>query len=113
MPLLDHFHEPLDELLPWESVGFLWVGQVVGLLNRTLPKDEYRAFASIHLGSKAEADVAEYEVGDGSVRNGTAVAMAAAPPAVATIPAIFPDELEVQVSERRRSLRLSAVVEFV
>lgn len=61
MPLLDHFHPPLDDEAPWEAVGTLWIANVVKLLNRTLPKDEFRAFPNIHLGHMVGADVAEYE----------------------------------------------------
>lgn len=108
MPLLDHFRPPYDDLLPWESVGFLWVGELVGWLNRTLPRDDFRAFANVHLGPRAAADVAEY-----TSESGGGISTLTAPPPAATLPAIFPDEIEVQISETRRSLRLSGVVEFV
>lgn len=108
MPLLDHFHAPHDDLLPWSSVGSLWVGELVGWLNDTLPAEGFRAFMNVHLGPRAEADVAEF-----SAETGGGLMALTAPPPAATLPAIFPDEIEVQITEVRRSLRLSGVVEFV
>lgn len=75
MPLLDHFQPPLDDEPPWSSIGTLWVGRLVEWLNRTLPRDEYRALANVVTNSR--------------------------------------EEYEVQIRERRRSLHLAAVIEFV
>ncbi len=115
MPLLDHFHPPLNDELPWSSIGSLWVSNLVRWLNRELPLDEFRAFANVRLGSQVEADVAEYKSPAGATggRNGSVATLPVAPPAQATIPAIFPEEMEVQITERRRSLVLSAVIELV
>jgi hypothetical protein len=116
MPLLDHFHPPLDDELPWASVGTLWVAKLVGWLNRTLPADEYRAMASVHLGRQAEADVAEFETRPDELaggRNGAVATLPQAPPAVATIPAIFPDEFEVRIKDRRGGFRLAGAIELV
>jgi hypothetical protein len=116
MPLLDHFHRPTSEDLPWESVNTLWVAAVVAELNRTLPRGRFRAFANRHLGSQVEADVAEFEAlrpphhGNGPVA--TAVETYA-PPAFHTIPAVFPDNIEVQVADANNNRRLVAVIEFV
>ena len=70
MPLLDHFHGPNVEELPWDSVSTLWIAAVVATLNQTLPRDRFRAFAKRHLGPQVEADVAEFEnlhpTGDGN-----------------------------------------------
>jgi len=115
MPLLDHFHAPLDDELPWTSIGSLWVSNLVRWLNRELPHDEFRTFANVRLGSQVEADVAEYKSSNGTTggRNGSVATLPVASPAQATIPAIFPEEFQVQISERRRSLHLSAVIELV
>jgi hypothetical protein len=116
MPLLDHFHPPLDDELPWSSAGSAWVVCLMRWLNRTLPGDEYRAFANVHLGRQVEADVAEFEA-DGADRadgrNGPVLTLPAAPPAVGTIPAVFPEEVEVRIEERRRSFRLAGAIELV
>lgn len=116
MPLLDHFHRPHSEDLPWESVNTLWVAAVVAELNRSLPRERFRAFANRHLGSQVEADVAEFEnlplthEGNGSLAVATKTY---APPVVQTIPAIFPDEIEVQIADANNRRRLVAVIEFV
>jgi hypothetical protein len=122
MPLLDHFHPPLLDNPPWTSLYTLWVGRVVAWLNRTLPQGEFRAFANARLGSHVEADVAEYArqasngngVYGGSGTGGTATAAETeAPPVTASIPAVFPDDIEVQISEGRHLMQLAGVIEFV
>ena len=116
MPLLDHFHRPNSEDLPWESVNTLWVSAVVAELNRTLPHEQFRAFANRHLGSQVEADVAEFEnlnaahEGNGSIATAVQEYTQAA---LQTIPAIFPDDIEVQIADVMNRRRLVAVIEFV
>jgi hypothetical protein len=46
-------------------------------------------------------------------RNGSTVALAAAPPALLTIPAAFPDDVEVQVREEHDRSVLAGVIELV
>lgn len=114
MPLLDHFHPPMDDEAPWEAVGTLWIANVVKLLNRTLPKDEFRAFPNIHLGHMVEADVAEYQAhrDDGSTGEGdTRTAVLPAP--VLTFAPEFPDDFEVRIQTLKGVRRLVAVIEFV
>lgn len=114
MPLLDHFRPPTSDDAPWESFNTLWVAALVRWLNSHLPGHQYRAFAQVHLGPHVEADVAEFELapaGDGG--NGVATIGTAAPPAVVTIPAIFPDDVEVRITETRNTQRLVAVIELV
>lgn len=116
MPLLDHFHPPVQDELPWASFYSFWVTKVAGWLNATLPRDEYRAFANLHLGPQVAADVAEFETSDehrSSDRNRAVATLPDAPPAHAVLPAVFADEIEVQVSETYRSFRLLGVIEFV
>lgn len=112
MPLLDHFHPPHENRAPWSSIGTMWVASLVKSLNRTLPRDRFRAFAKAHLSSTAEADVAEYELESPATTSdgGTALAIQ---PALFTLEAQFPDEFEVQVHEYRDTMRLSAVIELV
>jgi hypothetical protein len=86
----------------------------MGWLNRTLPREEYRAFARMHLGPQVETDVAEFtrRDGDGPGRNG-AVATMTVPPAVGTIPALFPDDVEVMIRDETDRFRLAGVIELV
>jgi hypothetical protein len=116
MPLLDHFHGPNVEELPWESVNTLWIAAVVANLNQLLPQDRFRAFAKRHLGPQVEADVAEFESlhPPGNANGAVATLLETyAPPAVHTIPAIFPDDIEVRISDANDRRRLVAVIEFV
>jgi hypothetical protein len=116
MPLLDHFHGTNVEELPWESVNTLWVAAVVAHLNQMLPRERFRAFAKRHLGPQVEADVAEFESlhppanGNGHVATMT---QTYAPPAVHTAPAVFPDDIEVQITDTNDRRRIVGVIEFV
>jgi hypothetical protein len=113
MPLRDHFHPPLADRPPWEAVATMWTSALVRWLNRTLPRGEYVAYPTVHLGPHVEADVAEYEVGGGAGRNGAVATLPAAPPAAFTVPAVFPDDIEVRVGTSRHELNLVAVIELV
>ncbi len=112
MPLLDHFHPPLLDRAPWSSICTMWIANLVKDLNRTLPRDRFRAFANAHLSSTVEADIAEYDRG-GDQSNSDDAAVALEQPALFTIEAQFPDEFEVQIHEYRDGMRLSAVIELI
>jgi Protein of unknown function (DUF4058) len=114
MPLLDHFHQPTKKRYPWSAVNAAWGVALMGWLNRHLPRDEYRAVTNIRLGSGVEADVAEFKHAEtpGGGRNG-AVTTAPAPPAVLTVSATFPEEIEIEIREEIDGDRLVAVIELV
>ncbi|MDB5309928.1 MAG: hypothetical protein JWO38_4130 [Gemmataceae bacterium] len=69
------------------------------------------------MGSQVEADVAEYRKDEdfdpGHGPNGTVAPLTTAPPAVLTLPAIFPDQVEVEVREKRAGRQLVGVTELV
>lgn len=115
MPLLDHFHPPLDDEAPWEAVGTLWIANVVESLNAQLPKGEFRALPNIHLGHMVEADVAEYQSQHAPDRaaesGGTQTAVLPAP--VLTFAPEFPDDFEVRIQTVKGTRRLVAVIAFV
>ena len=121
MPLRDHFHPPLLDLPPWSSIATTWAVTLMRWLNHTLPAGEFIAYPTIHLGTQVEADVAEYDMrgsgANGDHHNGNGGAAVAtlpvAPPAVATIEADFPDEIEVRVGTSRHELNLCGVIELV
>jgi hypothetical protein len=117
MPLLDHFHPPLRNRPPWESVSTTWAVSLVRWLNRTLPTGEFVAYPTIHLGTQVEADVAEYDMrGNGTHQNGEGGGVATlpqAPPAAVTVPAFFPDDIEVRVGTSRNDLHVCGVIELV
>src|SRR3954451_17662664 len=102
MPLIDHFHPPGRRRLPWTTMAQAWALALIGWLNRRLPREEFRAEMNLHLGRHLEADVAELQEPDGprnGSHNGAVAVLADAPPALLTIPASFPDELEVEIRE--------------
>lgn len=117
MPLLDHFHGETEIELPWPTMAQTWAVALMGWLNRTLPRTEFQALTEIRAGSEVEADVSEYRVGEvpdpAHGPNGAVATLTAAPPALVTIPAVFPDEIEVEIRERRAGRPLVGVIELV
>jgi len=120
MPLRDHFRPPLANLYPWESFHAAWATEIMRTLNRRVLPSGCFAAAQVHFGSRVEIDVATFEqepalpaeVPDGSA-GGVAV-QAWAPPATSLImPAIFPDEIEVQVFRRTGGATLVAAIELI
>lgn len=118
MPLLDHFHGQTEIDLPWPMITQSWAITLVHWLHATLPRDRFRAYSDIRMGSQVEADIAEYRTEEppGHSSNGTVAtlpAVAAAPPAVLTVPAVFTDEAEIEIRERRAGRALVGVIELV
>jgi hypothetical protein len=120
MPLLDHFHPPLADDPPWNSLYTLWAAATVRWFNCTLPAGEFRAFANVRLGAHVEADVAEYRrlpangvpAPDPSQDGGIAT-LPSAPPAMATFPLAATDDIEVQIAESRHHMTIAGVIEFI
>jgi hypothetical protein len=119
MPLLDHFGPPLYPQRSWESFHSRWANSIADELQRLLPP-RYFAEVQIHLGSQVEADVAEFEATAEETQSasvlqegGTAVRSYAPPAAALTMPACYPDDLEVHVLDERDDARLVAVIELV
>jgi hypothetical protein len=120
VPLLDHFRPPLYPRYPLESFHGYWAASIGGYLNRILPR-HYTALIQTHLGPQIEVDVAEFErppdADDEHSTNGpgggVAVRTYAPPAATMVAPAVFPDDLEVQVRDVRDDNRQVAVVELV
>jgi hypothetical protein len=117
MPLLDHFHAPLFPTRPWESFHAFWAAAIGESLNSLLPP-RYFATIQTRLGSRIEADVAEFEStpseqASNGAGGGVAIQTWAPPKATLTLPAIFPDDIEVEVFDTRDGARLVGVVELV
>jgi Protein of unknown function (DUF4058) len=120
MPLRDHFHLPLSTLHRWESFHAAWAIEIMGTLNRSVLPPGCLAEAQVHVGSRVEVDVAAFtretapSSGPSGV-NGSGVAAVtwavSAPPLV--MPAIFPDEIEVQVFHMSGGATLVAAIELV
>jgi hypothetical protein len=117
MPLLDHFHPPLSEIRSWESFHTSWANEVMATLNQEVLPSGYFAETQVHFGSRVEVDVATLQQsntasaspGDNS---GVAVRTWSATE-VFLMPAVFPDEIEVQVIQRSGGPTLVAALELV
>ena len=122
MPLLDHFHSPLQERLPWSSIHSGWATRLADALNEHWLSAEYVAAEYTHSGANAEIDVATYERSSGmpaTLPNGPSTATLPprvwTPPAPQlTMPAVFPEAFEVRVfSTMEGGLTLVAAIELV
>jgi hypothetical protein len=116
MPLLDHFQAPLYPQRSWESFHSRWANSIADALQTTLPP-RYFAEVHMHLGSQVEADVAEFASRATPPANGSVggLALETWAPTVATftMPALFPDDLAVEVRDEYDDARVVAVVELV
>jgi len=86
-------------------------------LNRGVLPPGYFAEAQVHIGSRVEVDVASFEdaseTSSAEPGGGVAVAKWAPPAATLVIPAIFPDEIEIQVFSTATGATLVAAIELV
>ncbi len=121
MPLLDHFHPPVENQFPWDSFHTTWATRIADALNDHWLTSEFIAAEHTHAGSSLEIDIATFERPSGrpaSPPNGPPVATVArptwTPPAVArTMPAVFPDSFEVRVFSTPGGLTLVAAIELI
>ena len=120
MPLLDHFHPPVQDFISWESFHSNWATRLADGLNERLPPG-FLAEEHTHAGGRLEIDVATFDQsGPRPVppANGPATATLPAPtwapPApVRTIPALFPDGFEVRVYATEGGRTLVGAIELV
>ena len=120
MPLRDHFRPPVSQRSSWEGVHGQWPAVIVQQLVKILPA-RFTAEPRVHLGTRAEVDIARYEVESGpaegieSSEGGVATAVwAPSQPtlAVETEIADF-DEYEVRVYDVDCGRRLVASIELI
>ncbi len=119
MPLLDHFHPPLQGRRHWEGFHGRWAAAMADVLNEQLPA-EYFAEFQVTLGTRIEVDVGTFEQvspGVPLMQEGTATVVQPvvwAPPApIAVMPALFPDDFEVQIFSSVAGPTLVAAIELV
>jgi hypothetical protein len=115
MPLLDHFRPPLDPRIGWESFHHRWANAIADHLDSVLPTPFF-ARVEVHLGSEVATDVTEEELVTPPGVNGsggTAVQTYTPPAATVVMPAVFPDEVAVEVRTADPGARLLAVIELV
>jgi hypothetical protein len=120
MPLLDHFHPPLEGRRHWESFHARWASAMADALNLALLPPGYFAEIQVHFGSRVEVDVATLEEVasiSSTRREGTTATLEApawAPPTPALVmPALFPDDVEVQVYSSEGGPTLVAAIELI
>jgi hypothetical protein len=118
MPLLDHFHPPVSERRSWEGFHGLWAAALVEKLNRDVLAEEYFADMQVHVGSQVEVDIATLNesrgAGEGGAGATATLATAWAPPATDLVfPAVFPDDIEVQVFATATGATLVGAIELV
>ncbi len=118
MPLLDHFHPPLDSRYPFESFHSSWATRLADALNDVLPS-QFIAVEQTHAGSRLEIDVATFETGEPPPRSNGATVVTTlprvwTPPAPpVTIPALFPDAFEVRVYSTSGGWTLVGAIELL
>src|SRR5579883_1790692 len=118
MPLLDPFRPPLVGPRHWESFHGAWAYEMMADLNRSILPAGYFAEAQVHIGSRVEVDVASFEQPEGgaaAIDNNGGVAVQTWAPSVTALvmPALFPDEIEVQIFRAGAGATLVAAVELV
>ena len=121
MPLLDHFHPPLQLRYPWDSLHSGWATRIADVLNEQWLSAEFVAAEHTHAGSGLEIDVATFErpaAGPPPPPNGAGTATLPprvfAPPAPAhAMPGVFPDTFEVRVFNTTAGLTLVGVIELI
>jgi Protein of unknown function (DUF4058) len=118
MPLLDHFRPPLHDARHWESFHGTWATAIMRDLNRRVLPQGYFAEAQVQLGGRVEVEVATFErdeptLAPASGNGGVAVETLAPPATTLLMPAVFPDEIEVQVFGTRTGTTLVAAIELV
>jgi hypothetical protein len=122
MPLLDHFHPPLEDEISWTSLHAAWATRIADNLNEHwLPKD-YLAAETSTSGLHPEVDVATYEKPSVALSSG-----AGNGPGVATLTrtawqvteatlsfaVTYPDVREVQILTGVGRRRLVGVIELI
>jgi hypothetical protein len=123
MPLLDHFHAPLENELAWTTLHAGWATRIADDLNDRWLSEDYLAAEIATSGVHPEIDVATYEQPTvsrtGARPNGATTATLARPtwqviaPALsfaATFPAIFEVHITTALVGQRR---LVGVIELV
>ncbi len=109
MPLLDHFHPPLNQRRHWNAFHHAWATYISSDLNRQLPEG-YFAEPNIQFG--IEIDVAAFEEGNGKF-HGTDTGWTPPPP-VLTVPfTMVTDVVEVKVFSSAEGPTLAGAIELI
>jgi hypothetical protein len=121
MPLLDHFHPPLQKTWTWESFHATWAVELAGMLNDGLLPPSFVALPLTQVGTRVEIDVATLNGSGAAVPPqgaggaATVAAVWAPPQPILDVPIDFThlDLFEVQIRREDDSFRLAAAIELV
>lgn len=121
MPLLDHFHPPIQPRHHWESFHSNWATRLADALNDQWLPPEFLAEEHTSAGNSLEIDVATFaqsSPGPAAKPNGTQAATMPppvwTPPAPAqTMPAVFPDSFEVRIFQNTGGQTLVGAIELI
>src|SRR5947209_16687259 len=123
MPLLDHFHPPLEDEIPWTTLHAGWATRIADDLNERWLTRDYIAAEIATSGLRPEIDVATYErptvaLAAPPAGNGGGVATLARPKWEVADPALsfavtFPEVIEVRVYTDVGRRKLVGVIELV
>jgi hypothetical protein len=109
MPLLDHFHPPLNQRRHWNAFHHAWATYVSSDVNRLLPEG-YFAEPNIQFG--IEIDVATFEEGNGKLHGAGGGWTPPAP--VLTVPfTMISDLVEIKVFAGAEGPTLAGAIELV
>lgn len=119
MPLLDHFHPPLDRR-SFESFHGWWGLQLAGQLNMRPMPYGFLAEGNVHIGIAVAADVAAFEEDaltgeqpNGGVAVATQVWAPPQPPLVVPVDFSTLETFEIRIYDEERARTLVAAVELV
>jgi len=114
MPLLDHFHGALATERHWESFHASWASEIMAVLNEGMLPPGYFAETQVHFGSRVEVDIAsQRREGAEPESNGGVAIQTGTATTVLTMPAVFPDEIEVQVIQQAGGPTLVGAIELI
>ncbi len=118
MPLLDHFHPPLNRERHWEGFHSLWASEIVRQLNGSVLPADFIAEPTIKMGVEIEVDIATLQQGQrvSAENNGGVLTAVYAPPQPAlSFPVDFAglQTFEIKVQKEEGGLRLVAAIELV
>jgi hypothetical protein len=109
MPLLDHFHPPLNLRRHWNAFHHAWATYISSDLNRALPEGY---FAELNIRFGIEIDVATFQEANGSIHSADAAWTPPAP--LLTVPfTMLADVVEVRVFSGREGPALAGAIELV
>ena len=117
MPLLDHFHPPLNKQRHWDSFHGAWAEAIARHLNEDLLPAQYVAEARVKIGSRVEIDVATLEEANErqhATEDGGVAVWAPPQPTVSTLLDFADlDVIEITISNDEEGPHVVSAIELV